>query len=673
MGLPDARAGNPFSGYGSSSLVGNVRPVNAPNPNGTPGDFQSLPGCPANLVDNEGFCRWDIKDYLQIQPETQNINVLAKGAYQINDTTQAYAEFSFFQSKVNTTFTPQPFRTTWYNTSTQNVISSANIYLPIGHPDNPFSANNQFARLYYAGADIGGRNSDYQDDTQRYLLGIKGSNFGWDWDAGALYIRNDGKIRQRGYINYQHLLNALNGLGGFGYYRVGASANLNNPGIYGYISPPLDFDTRSENTQFDVKASRDLMRLEGGALALAVGAEFRREELNNPGENEVFLGNIMGLGYSSGQASRNVTAVYGELFAPIMKNLELTAALRYDHYSDYGDNWAPKVGAKYTPVPQLVLRGTYSTGFRAPGPYESGNSATNGFTSVVDPVRCPVTNSPADCGSGTVGVIAIGNPQLQPEKSHSWTVGFVWEPVPGLNATVDYWNIETKQVINGADAQLVVNSPSAFPNALVTRDINNLPGIPNSGTLLAVSTPFLNDYKQSTDGVDVSARYRWDLKGYGNFTTGLEWTHIFHFTRKFNDGSTYHYQGTHGPTVLSSSAGIPQDKFNVTLAWEMGQWNVTGIVRYIGPMDTIEAKELPDCLQPDFNNCTVASFTTLDLSASYKGFKNWEIFGSVINVFNRIAPFDVQAAYGGYNYNFNYANTGATGTQFNVGVRYTFQ
>jgi iron complex outermembrane receptor protein len=293
---------------------------------------------------------------------------------------------------------------------------------------------------------------------------------------------------------------------------------------------------------------------------------------------------------------------------------------------------------------------------------------------VVDPVRCPVTGSPADCGSGNVGVIAIGNPNLQPEKSTSWTVGLVWEPAPGLSGTLDYWNIQTKQVINGADAQLVVNDPAAFPNALILRDSSTaLPGIPNSGTLLAVATPFLNDFKQSTDGVDVSARYRWDLKDYGAFTPSLEWTHVFHFTREFNDGSKYQYAGTHGPTVLSSSAGVPQDRFNVTLAWEKGPWNVTGIVRYVGPMDTIEAKELPDCLQPDFGNCTVASFTTLDLSASYTGFKNWQIFGSVINVFNRIAPFDVQAAYGNYNYNYNYASTGATGTQFNAGVRYTFQ
>ncbi len=394
MGLPDARPGNPFSGFGTSSLVGNVRPVSAENPNGTPSAFQTLPGCAAASVDADGFCRWEVKDYLQIQPKTENVNVLAKGTYQINDTTQAYAEFGYFQSKVSTQFTPQAVRSTWYNTAGSTVISSANIYLPVGHPDNPFSATNQVARLYYAAADVGGRNSDYQDDTQRYLLGIKGTNYGWDWDLGALYIANDGSVTQRGLLNYQNLLQALNGNGGFGYYRVGASAGLNNPGIYGFISPELTFDTRSENTQVDFKATRDLMKLDGGALALALGAEYRREELKNPGETEVYLGNIIGLGYSSAEASRNVTAVYGELYAPLLKNLELTAALRYDNYSDYGSNWAPKVGVKYNPIQQLALRGTYSTGFRAPGPYESGNSATNGFTSVVDPVRCPVTGSP---------------------------------------------------------------------------------------------------------------------------------------------------------------------------------------------------------------------------------------------------------------------------------------
>jgi iron complex outermembrane recepter protein len=83
--------------------------------------------------------------------------------------------------------------------------------------------------------------------------------------------------------------------------------------------------------------------------------------------------------------------------------------------------------------------------------------------------------------------------------------------------------------------------------------------------------------------------------------------------------------------------------------------------------------DAPQCLPPiDTPGCHVASFTTFDLSASYSGWKNWQVFGSIINVFNRIAPFNPAAAYGGVNYNYNWAFSGATGTRFNLGVRYTF-
>jgi outer membrane receptor protein involved in Fe transport len=85
-------------------------------------------------------------------------------------------------------------------------------------------------------------------------------------------------------------------------------------------------------------------------------------------------------------------------------------------------------------------------------------------------------------------------------------------------------------------------------------------------------------------------------------------------------------------------------------------------------------EQQPDCLTfADNGYCTVASFTTLDLSASYKGFKNWEIFGSVINVFNQMAPFDRQAGYGSYNFNYNYAFSGAWVHSSTWAARYTFQ
>jgi iron complex outermembrane receptor protein len=324
-------------------------------------------------------------------------------------------------------------------------------------------------------------------------------------------------------------------------------------------------------------------------------------------------------------------------------------------------------------VPQLVARGTYTMGFRAPGPYESGNSAAAGFTSYVDPVRCPVTGAPADCGNGQVVAITSGNPNVQPEKSTNWTVGLIWEPIAQFNASIDYWNIEIKNQIVGSDPQTVIDNPAGFPAAVLVRDTNNLPGIPNSGTVLAVSAPYENANKTTTDGIDITARWRQPLQDWGNLTTTLEWTHIMGFKRTLANGTVNEYAGTHGPTSLSSAAGMPKDRGNLVIAWDRGPWNVAGTVRYVGPMDNIESEEANDCLTFAANNlCTVSSYTTLDLAAGYKGFKNWEIFGSIINVFNRIAPFDREAGYGNYNYNFNYANAGALGTQFNAGVRYTF-
>lgn len=77
----------------------------------------------------------------------------------------------------------------WLDPSTVSIKSTANAYLPVGHPDNPFSANNEVARLYYADGALGGTATEYTTDTQRYLLGLKGTHSLWDWDIAGLYIR----------------------------------------------------------------------------------------------------------------------------------------------------------------------------------------------------------------------------------------------------------------------------------------------------------------------------------------------------------------------------------------------------------------------------------------------------------------------------------------------------
>jgi len=677
MGKPDTRPGNPLTGYGDTSLLGNVQPVAAATPDGTAGAFQSLPGACAPQSADDGFCRWDLKDYLDISPRVERFNVLARASYDLTNAARAYAELSYFSARTEVRNPPPSPRATWYDPSTTSMRSSLDIFLPVGHPDNPFSDSDQVARLYYADAAMGGSTTRYTTGTQRYVAGAKGSTAGFEWDVAGLYVRSETDIARTHMYTYDRLLQGLAGTGPYGYYRIGDAAPRNDPAIYDWIAPERSYSPLATSTIVDAKVSRDLYALAGGQLTMVLGYEFRRETLDNPGMPGAYTGEIVGFGYSAAAGSRNVNAVFSELFVPASPELEITAAIRFDDYSDAGSTWNPKLGIKWMPLPSLVLRGTWETGFRAGGLYETSlRNATAGSSAVVDPVRCPVTGSPADCAAPILGIFS-GNPYLLPETSRAYTVGAIWEPVPGLAAHVDYWNFRIRNQITFGSLQATVDDPSRFPAARIGRDSNDLPGIPNSGTLLYVQAPYQNANSVVTDGVDVDLLARLPLGAAGTITAELQWTHVLKYVETFANAVALDFAGTQGNYDVSSAAGTPKDRINVIVGWQNGPLMVTGTVRYVSDYSEIPYRGAPipeGCLSSlSAPQCHVASFTTLDLSAAYNGFKNWQVFGSIINVFDRIAPFNPSSAYGSVNYNYNYAFPGATGTQFNLGARYSFQ
>src|SRR5439155_217359 len=104
--------------------------------------------------------------------------------------------------------------------------------------------------------------------------------------------------------------------------------------------------------------------------------------------------------------------------APVLKSLELSAALRADHYSDVGNSTTPKVGFKWTPVKEFALRGTYAEGFRAPSSAENGVGGLAAFSTASDPLRCGLGVAAA-CSPAQVALITSPNPALQPGKSRA--------------------------------------------------------------------------------------------------------------------------------------------------------------------------------------------------------------------------------------------------------------
>ncbi len=238
------------------------------------------------------------------------------------------------------------------------------------------------------------------------------------------------------------------------------------------------------------------------------------------------------------RGSQTVSAAFVEVVAPVLESLEIDAAGRVDHYNtSAGTAATPKIGFKWTVIPQLALRGTFAKGFRAPGIAESGNagSASSVAPAPVDPVRCPVTNSVQDCGyaGSAVAVLTTSNPQLKPETSRSYTFGVIAEPFKHNALTVDYFYIRR-------DGE-IASAPYSVDNAIRTPAS---PGSTLPGTIIEYLTPYVNASYSITAGIDFGWKTLFDLGAYGRITTTLDATHLIQSQQTFGD-VTYHYVG-HG-------------------------------------------------------------------------------------------------------------------------------
>ncbi|WP_236905934.1 TonB-dependent receptor [Collimonas pratensis] len=668
------------SNTGGSSFVGTVRPVDASgNPIAGRG-IQNLPGCAyidrSTSINSGGGCLWDPIQggYQAVQPETQNINLFGRGTLKLGNDMQAYTELGLFNSQAKTVNTPSGLTGTGFDLINNRVVNTSTgpdqLLMPIGHPDNPFA--NNAARPRWSDPN-NPRRSDLDTTVTRLLVGVKGTSYGWDYDSGILYAQSKTDRTQNGFYRASALQTAMNN----GSFRIGQAGVLNSPATMALVSPELKNSATTKLALWDFKGTREFGQLPGGPIGIAVGGELRHESTDSQATPYTDISDIVGLGYAAARSSRNISSLYTELALPVIKQLEFQLALRTDQYSDYGNSTTPKIGFKFTPIQQLAFRGTYAEGFRAPGPAESGDSAVSAFTTYTnDPVRCPVTKLSADCQDGkNIGAVTVGNKNLKPEKSQSYSLGFILEPIKNTSISVDYWRIVRKNEITGSDPDAIINDPSRFPDAIIVRGepTSDFPGL--VGPIQLVKAPYINAGQTRTSGVDIDLRSRFDLSTYGRLTTGLTVSQMFEFKRTTN-GVTQNFVGTHGDKNLSGNGGTPRTRASASLAWDRGPFNVTTSLNYVSAIENKNETGGP-CLNVDpatgkaLTNCRIASFTTVDMFGRWDVNKQWQVTAAIANLFDRLAPLDVQT-YGRINYNPSLHQSGAVGRYFTVGARYTF-
>jgi outer membrane receptor protein involved in Fe transport len=278
-------------------------------------------------------------------------------------------------------------------------------------------------------------------------------------------------------------------------------------------------------------------------VGVSFGAEYRREHLDFAADFVQASGALNGAGGASPPVNGgyDVYELYGEARVPLVqdqpwaKDITAELAYRYSDYSNAGVTHTYKIAGDWTVIDGLRFRGGYNRAVRAPNVVELFSPQNVVLDGKLDP--CASDHSAANVarcatlfGLTPAQVLALepdpanqyygqtgGNPNLKPETADTYTVGAVWSPtfVPGLNFTVDYFDIKVKDYINniGADTILTgcINGTNPDYCGLVHRDsigsIRSVQGFVQDTTF--------NTGALHTSGVDLSATYRTGLDTFG--------------------------------------------------------------------------------------------------------------------------------------------------------------
>jgi iron complex outermembrane receptor protein len=690
IGGPDGRFGAPGSFTGTTSAV--VAPSVLTPGSASPavlnttqaGAFQPLTSCgPGTAAASapsaiggatDNYCLQNRSTFFDDQPAQQRIGISGRFTVKVNDDTQAYMNASYYQNNVIIDTAPAQLQNS-VALNTENIALPPTLANGSLNPNNPFAALGEYALAQYAFGDIQ-QLLTLKNHNFRMVAGLTGKMAGWDYDTALVINHTWLDTIQKGLLSASGLLDAVTS----GAYNF-VNPTLNTPAVRAAISPTLAKTSTTDLDSLDFKATRELFQLPGGPLGIGLGAEIRYEAQNDPALNP--NANVEGIGVAQTIGSRNVYAAYAELGIPVVKMLNFDISGRYDHYSDFGGDFTPKAGFKFTPIKQFAIRGTYSKGFRAPAFAENGSSSVEGFITQ-DPQSSypasfcsPAVHSAAYCLPYTFGIITAANPNIKPEKSDSYTFGVIFEPIPQLSASVDFYDIKKRNTIvpgnSGAALAPYFAGQPIPPGLAVQADLPD-PAFPGSlARPLAVSSEYVNANELTTDGIDIDLRAKLDFDAWGRFVSDLSVTKIFSFKLVFDDGTSQQFVGTQAPYILSSGAGTPRYRGTWSNTYYYGPASLTLTTYYVSgfAQTGVDATGDPSICLSFSNPCHVASFTDFDLTGIYHINDHLTASFSVLNLFDKLPPID-PADYAAVNFNPTYAQAGIVGRFFKLGAAYKF-
>ncbi|YCH28630.1 TonB-dependent receptor [Pseudomonas sp. D2-5] len=606
-------------GRGLNGTSGTAFPANYSQGSNTSNPLAAS-GCNGpNLVAVNGLCRFSTRSYIDAIPETEKTSIFTKATGKLAEDHTVSLEYF------------------WSRSNNETITGPATLTGLVVNPGTPFYPGNgitpgptdfaldpsQPVSLGYRETAAGPREERDQNTGQRLLLTFDGNAAGWDYNVGASY--NENRVISSltgGFLNDELIAQGVadGTINPFGNQSQAGQNLMNSASVTG------DYLTAVGRVKaLDGKISREIGDWFGaGPSAIALGGEYRQEDFHT--SVDPIAGLVQSIGVDPDidvSGDRSVSAQYLELNVPVLDSLELSAAIRHDKYSDFGNTTNPKYSFRFQPFKEIVFRGAYSEGFRAPSLYELYYPAYITYTAATnnDPVLCaggaPSNGGVAsrDCGQQFLNRSG-GNTELDPENARNVTFGFVYQPVRNLSVGLDFWWIHIANQIAEFPATAIFNDPALYADRIVRAA---------DGSIDHVVTGLANLGNLKTSGVDLSLDYRFPNSPYGQFGLSMNGTYLTRYDYQTQIDGTY--------TDNVGDWGLFRWKHTVTGSWNLGPWRAALTNRFqTGYRD----------YDPNTHE-RMGSYSVWDLSGGYTWKEHLDLDIGLKNLFDRDPPFTNQA------------------------------
>jgi iron complex outermembrane receptor protein len=509
----------------------------------------------------------------------------------------------------------------------------------------------------------------------------------WNWDVGYNHSELRGSTLGTGNLNLPNLKRALGPsfLNASGVVQCGtpgspislaecqpwniiSGPSASNKQILDYVMSTGQATYGSTIDSATANIGGEVYQLPAGALGFAAGLEHRTVKgYDQPGQFEQ-SGYSTDLAGNPTRGKYSVREAYAEVNIPVLKGkplaelLSFDLATRYSDYSNFGNTTNSKISFMWKPIKDLLVRGTYAQGFRAPTVGDTFGGGQQSFDFYMDPcdsafgqrsapgveARCAgagaapgfrqldQTKTPVADSSGGQSPVPFmsgaGNASLQPEKAKTKTIGFVFSPaaLPGFSGSLDWFNIKVDNLISGVSATQVaeycyVQGVGSFCDA-IKRD-------PATGQIIALAHGNANLGAMETEGLDLSLNYRFPTTAYGRFGLRSDTSYVNKLRQQADVGADWdEYVGQYYYYRVKS---------NLSLDWTMGNWGATWTAHYFSPVKDKCYTKTDTCSNPTGTATWGTGYNKLgaqvynDLSISYKTSWKGQLMVGANNLFDK--------------------------------------